>query len=182
MRASACASPGKAEGGTGRSPPPKKNRGGRGGAGKQPTATKPPANTTKGGQTPHAEGTEDRTPKEVQGDHPAKTGNTKSGTAPHQEKGHRNMQAHTTKKKKSQQPSPNERGWGERDHKARDRYTQQPTPQSQRKEGAKNTPRHRSQEWLGTAETRAQHARPHRTLEPETAGSRQSAHEPTHVP
>ena len=54
MRASACASPGKAEGGTG-SPPPKKknNRGGRGeGARKQPTATKLPANTTRGGQTP----------------------------------------------------------------------------------------------------------------------------------
>ena len=76
MRASACASPGKAEGGTGR-PPQKKTEGGGGGAQKQPTATRLPANTTRGGQTHLPEGTEDRTPKEAQGDHPAKTGNTK---------------------------------------------------------------------------------------------------------
>ena len=35
------------------------------------------------------------------------------------------MQTHTTKKKNSQQPSPKERGWGDRDNKARDRDTQQ---------------------------------------------------------
>ena len=82
-------------------PPQKKNRGGGvGGAREQPTATKPPANTTRGGQTPHPEGTQDRTPKEAQGDHPTKTGNTKPGTAAHREKGHRNMQTHTTPKKK----------------------------------------------------------------------------------
>ena len=86
-------------------PPPKK---------KQPTATKPPANNTKGGHTPRTEGTEDRTPKEAQGDHPAETGNTKPGTAAHREKGHRNKQTHTTKKRKTQQPSPKERGCGER--------------------------------------------------------------------
>ena len=40
---------------------------------------------------------------------PAKTGNTKPGTAAHREKGLRTMQTHTTKKK-SQQPSPKERG------------------------------------------------------------------------
>ena len=103
MRASACASPGKAEGGTGRPPPPKKKKGGEGGgAREQPTATKSPANTTRGGQTPHPEGTEDRTLKEAQGDHPAKTGNTKPGTAAHREKGHRNMQTHTTLEKKKE--------------------------------------------------------------------------------
>ena len=135
MRASACASQGKAEGGT-RSPPPPppKKRRGRGGARKQPTATEPPANTTRGGQIPHPEGTEDRTPKEAQGDHTAKTGNTKPGTAAHRKKGHRNMQTHTTKnKKKSQQPSPKERGWGDRDHKAQDRDTQQPTQKKAQK-------------------------------------------------
>ena len=102
MRASACASPGKAEGGTGRPPPIKKTttEGGGGGARKQPTATKPPANTTRGGQTPPPEGTEDRTPKEAQGDQPAKTGNTKPGTAADREKGHRNKQTHATKRKK----------------------------------------------------------------------------------
>ena len=72
---------------------------------KQPTATKPRANTTRGGQTPHPEGTKDRTSKEAQGDHPAKTGNTEPGTAAHREKGHRNMQTHTTRKKKKKEPA-----------------------------------------------------------------------------
>ena len=95
------------------------------------------------------------------------------------------MQAHTTKKKKSQQPSPKEGGWGDGGHKAPDRNTQQPTPQSQtrtQKKSAKNTPRQPSQEGRGTAETRAQHARPHRTPEPETAGGKRCAHATTHVP
>ena len=181
MRASACATPGKAEGRTGRPPLKKKTEGGGGGARKQPTATKPPANTTRGGQTPHPEGTEDRTPKEAQGDHPAKTGNTKPATAAHREKGHRNMQTHTTKKKKSQQPGPEEEGWGDRDHKARDRDTQQPTPQSKKKKKCKKN-RQPSQEGRDTAETRAQHARPHRTPEPETAGGKRSVQKTTHVP
>ena len=171
--------------GRNRQPPPRKEKrteGGGGGARKQPRATKPPTNTTRGGQTPPPEGTEDRTPKEAQGDHPAKTGNTKPGTAAHREKGHRNMQTHTTRKKKERaQPSPKERGWGDRDHRARDRDTQQPTPQKKNR-SAKNTPRQPSQAGRGTAETRAQHACPHRTPEPETAGGKRSAHETTHVP
>ena len=164
-------------------PPPKKTGGGRGGGQKQLTATKPPANTTRGGQTPHPEGTEDRTPKEAQGDHPAQTGNTKPGTAAHREKGHRNMQTHTTRKKNKEpvaHPSPKGDGGpgatrprtgtpGNRHHKAnkkkRKKHTRQP-----------------SEEERGTAETRAQHARPHRTPEPETAGGKRSAHETTHVP
>ena len=87
-------------------PPPKKEGGGEGGARKHPAAMKPPANTTRGGQTPHPEGTKDRTPKEAQGDHPAKTGNTKPGTAAQRESGHRNMQTHTTKKKRASSPAP----------------------------------------------------------------------------
>ena len=145
MRASACASPGKASKEQAGPPPRKKKQGGEGGgAREQPTATKPPASTTRGAQTPHPEGTEDRTPKEAQGDHPAKTGNTKPGTAAHRKKGHRNMQTHTTleKKKKSQQPSPKERGWGDRDHKARDRDSQQPTQQSQTKTRQKKKAQH----------------------------------------
>ena len=78
----------------------------------QPTATKPPANTTRGGQTPHAEGTADRTPKEAQGDHPAKTGKTKPGTAAQREKGHRNMQTHSTKKRKEPTAKTERKGMG----------------------------------------------------------------------
>ena len=167
--------------GRNRQPPPppqnKKQRGEGGGARKQPTAAKPPANTTRGGQTPRPEGTEDRTPKEAQGDHPAKPGNTKPGTAAHREKGHRNMQTHTTKKKEPA-AQPERKGMGGQGpqgpgqgHPATDT----------KKKSAKNTPRQPSQEGRGTAETRAQHARPHRTLEPETAGGKRNAHETTHV-
>ena len=119
-------------------PPPQKKKQG-GGAQKQPTATKPPANNTKGGQTPHPEGTEDGTPKEAQGDLPAKTGNTKPGTAAHRDKGHRNMQTHTTKKKKASSPA-REKGDRGTDHKAWDRDTQQPTPQSRKKNAQKTHP------------------------------------------
>ena len=158
-------------------PQKKKKRRGEGEkARKQPTAAKPPANTTRGGQTPPPEGTEDRTPKEAQGDHPPKTGNTKPGTAAHREKGHRNKQK--KKKKESQQPSPKERGWGDRDRKARDRNTKK----KKKKKSATITPRQPGQEGLGTAETRAQHTRPHRTPEPETAGGKRGAHATTHVP
>ena len=178
MRASACANQGRQREEQAAPPPaPKKNRGGRGGAQKQPTATKPPANTTRGGQTPPPEGTEDRTPEEARGDHPAKTGNTKPGTAAHREKGHRNMQTHTTKKKKRASSPARKKG---------DRGTGTTRPgtgtPSKTKKNAKNTPRQPSHEGLGTAETRAQHARPHRTPEPETAGGKRGAHETTHVP
>ena len=74
------------------------------------TATKPPAKNTEGGQTPHPEGTEDRTSKQAQADHPAKTGNTKPGTAAHREKGHRNKQTPAKKKKPAAQPKRKETG------------------------------------------------------------------------
>ena len=137
MRASAWAPPGKAEGGTGRPPPQKKkknNRGGRGGGAKTAHRHQTARQHHQRRPNPAPEGTEDRTPKEAQGDHPVKTGNTKPGTAAHWEKGHRNKQTHTTKKNKRQQPSLKERGWGDRDHKARDRDTQQ------KKKRKKHTP------------------------------------------
>ena len=59
MPTSACASPGKAEGGKGRPPPEKK----RGGARERPTASTPPTITTRGGQTLHPACTKDRTPR-----------------------------------------------------------------------------------------------------------------------
>ena len=91
-------------------PPPKKKKKKRRGEGekaqKQPTAAKLPANTTGGSQTPPPEGTEDRTPKEAQGDHPAKTGTTKPGTAAHRKKGHRK------KKKREPAAQPERKGMG----------------------------------------------------------------------
>ena len=123
-------------------PTPKKknNRGGRGeGHENSPQPPNRPPTPPEAAKAPPPEGTEDRTPKEAQGDHPAKTGNTKPGTAAHQEKGHRNMQTHTTKKEKGKQPSPKERGWGDRDHKARDRDTQQPTQQKKKTKKAQKT-------------------------------------------
>ena len=112
-----------------------------------------------------------RTPTEAQGDHPPKTGNTKPVTADHREKGH------GKKKKKSHQPSPKERGWRDRDHKA-GKKKEKKKPKRKKK----NTPRQPSQEGLGTGKTRAQHTRPHRAPEPATAGGKRGAHETTHVP
>ena len=103
--------------------PPKKNGGGRGKRRENsPQPPNHPPTPPEAAIPPPPEGTEDRTPKEAQGDHPAKNGNTKRGTAAHWEKGHRNKQK--KKKRESQQPSLKERGWGDRDHKARDRNTQ----------------------------------------------------------
>ena len=181
MRASACASPGKAEGGTGRPPPPKQKQGG--GAREQPTATKPPANTTRGGQTPHPEGTEDRFPKRAQGDHRAQTGNTKPGTAVNRKKGHpkRADTRHAEKYKKASNPARKRGDGGDRDHKARDRDSQRPTPQSQSKiRPKKNAPRQPNQEGRGKAETRAQHARPHSTPKRGKAGNKRGARTNTH--
>ena len=119
----------------------------------------------------------DRTPKEAQGDHPAKTGNTKPGTAAH---GKRDTETsrHTPRKREKRASNPaRKKGDG-------GTGTTRPgtgTP-SKKKKNAKNTPRQPSQERLGTAGTRAQHTRPHRTPEPETAGSKRGAHATTHVP
>ena len=168
-------------------PPPKKKRRGEGEkARKQPTAAQPPANTTTGGQAPPPEKKKKKkkkkrgTPAEAQGNHPPKTGNTKPVTADHGEKGH-GKKKKKKKKKESHQPSPQERGWRDRDHKAQKKKKKKKRKNKSAKK-KKNTPRQPSQDGLGTGETRAQHERPHRAPEPETAGGKRGAHETTHVP
>ena len=128
-------------------PPPKKKEGGGGKGTKTAHSRQTARQHHHRRPNPPPEGTEDRTPTEAQGDHPPKTGNTKPVTAAHGEKGHRNGKK---KKKEGHQPSPKERGWRDRDHKARKKKTK-------KNKSAKNTPRQPSQEGLGTAETRAQH-------------------------
>ena len=174
MQASACASPGKAEGETGKPPPPPKKK--EGGGGKD-TKTAHSRRTARQHHhrrpSPRPEGTEKRTPTEAQGDHPPKTGNTKPVTADHGEKGR------GKKKKKKRATSPaREKGDG-------GTGTTKPGKKKKKKrkiQSAKNTPRQPGQEGLGTGETRAQHTRPHRAPEPETAGGKRGAHETTHVP
>ena len=113
-------------------PPKKKQQRGEGGRG---------AKTAHSHQTarkhhqrrpnPPPEGTEDRTPKGGTGgpssqnrQHQARNGGPLGkGTPKHADTSQK-------KKKKTQQPSPKERGWEDRDHKARDRDTQQPTPKT----------------------------------------------------
>ena len=161
-------------------PPIKKKKTTEGGGGKGAKTAHSRQTARQHHQTrpnPPPEDTEDRTPKEAQGNHPAKTGNTKPGTAAHRERGHRNKQTHTTKKKKKEPAAqPERKGMG----------GQGPQSPGQghpaKKKKRKNTPRQRSPEGLGTAETRSQHTRPHRTPEPETAGGKRGAHATTHVP
>ena len=169
--------------GRNRQPPPprKKNRGGGGGAREQPTATEPPANTARGGQTPHSEGTEDRTSKGAQGDHPAKTGNTKPGTAAHREKGHQNMQTHTTlEKEKAAAAQPERKGMGGQGPKGPGQGqpatdTTKPNQDTPKKKAQKTHPDNLNQEGRGTAETRAQHARPHTAPQQGKAGNKRGA-------
>ena len=92
--------PGEGERGTGSPPPKKKQRGEGGGGAKTAHSHQTARQRHQRRPNPPPEGTEDGTPEEARGDHPARTGNTKSGTAAHREKGHRNMQTHTRKKKK----------------------------------------------------------------------------------
>ena len=113
MPTSACASPGKAEGGTSRPSPRKKKQQG-GGARERPTATTPPTNTTRGGQTPHPDGTEDRTPKRG-------AGGPTSQNPQHQAKGSGPLRegtpktcGHTPRKKKNPQ-TPNNAAQKRRD-------------------------------------------------------------------
>ena len=152
-------------------PPQKKRRGEGEKARKQPRAAKPPANTTRGGQTPPR--------RHRRHDSHRGTGGPPTQNRQHQASNSGPRGKGTLKRKKKKeghQPSPKERGWRDRDHKARDRE------KKRKNKSAKNTPRQPSQEGLGTAETRAQHTRPHRTPEPETVGGKRGAHKMTHVP
>ena len=177
--------------------------GGRGGGaenGPQPPNHPP---TPRRGQTPYPEGTEDRTPKGAQGDHQAKTGNTKPGTAAHREKGHQYAQTHTTLKKNNKRASNRARKRGEggtgttrpgtetasdRHHKAEKKtHPDNPT----KKGGAQPRPgpsthahtAHPSQERRGTSGARAQTRTPAQHPQPGGAGDHLGrAHEHTHTP
>ena len=157
-------------------PPPQKKKEGGGGKGTKTAHSRQTARQHHHRRpSPPPEGTEDRTPTEAPGDHPPKTGNTKPVTADHGEKGHGKKNKKKTKREPPAQP----------ERKGMEGQGPQ-SPEKKKKErknqSAKNTPRQPSQEGLGTGETRAQHTRPHRTPEPETAGGKRGAHETTHVP
>ena len=145
MRASACASPGKAEGGTG-SPPPKKknNRGGRGGGRENsPQPPNRPPTPQEAAKPPPRRAPKTGPPKRHRGD-------TKPRTAAQREKAHRNMQTHTTKKKKEPAAQPERRGMGKQGPQGPGQGHR-----AKKKPSAKNTLGQPSQEGLGTAETRA---------------------------
>ena len=114
MWASACASSGKADGGTGRLPTQKiKTGGGEWGPGEQPTATKPPASTTRGAQTPHLESTEDRTPKRGTGGPPSQNRQHQARNSGPPGKGTpKQADTHHTGKKKEPAAQPERKGMG----------------------------------------------------------------------
>ena len=158
--------PGEGRGRNRQTPAPKKNGGEGGGARERPTATTPPANTTRDGQTPHPEGTEGGTPKGAQRDHPAKTGTTKPGTAAQRKKGRpKRTDTRHAKNKKEPATHPEREGTG-------GQGPQGPGQGQPATEKKKNTPRQPDQEGRGTAETRAQHPRPHSTTRPGKAGNK----------
>ena len=73
--------------------------------------------------------------------HPAKTGNNKPGTAAHREKGHRNKQTHTTRKKKKPAAEPERKGMGGETTRpgtgtaSKEKKTQQTRPDNPAKKG-----------------------------------------------
>ena len=142
-------------------PPPKKKEGGQ----ERPTATTLPTNTTRGGRTPHPDGTEDRTPRRGTGGLPSQTRQHQAkGSGPPGE-GTPKTRGHTPrweeKKTTNKHPGREEKGWGDGDQETQDRDNQQPTPQSRKKkrnqwrEGGANPTN-------GNTRTPARHRRPPR--------------------
>ena len=117
--------PGKAEGGTGSPPPRKKTEGGGGGGAKTAHSHQTARQHHLRRPNPPPRRHRRQDPRRGTGgplgqnwQHQARnSGPAGKGTPKHADTHH--------EKKKSQQPSPKERGWGERDHKARDSDTQQ---------------------------------------------------------
>ena len=112
MPTSACASPGKAEGGTGRPPPRKKNTGGGGGA--RTAHSHHTANKHhKRRPNPHPDGTEDRTPQRGAEGPPSQNRQHRAeGSGPTGE-GTPKTRGHTLREKKKQQTTrPGREGMG----------------------------------------------------------------------
>ena len=194
MPTSACNSPGEAEGGTGRPPPPEKGQGGHE-KGAQPQNRPPTPQETAGPPSQTAPRTEP--PEGAQDNHPAKTGNTKPGAAAQPKKDTPNTPTHTSlgqrekKNKNIRRRSPNERGRGDGDHKTQDRDSQRGTPQSHDTtcRGPSPQKRQKSERRGGganptqdTTRTPPRHRRPPRKDGVQTGHTHQHAHTPTTKP
>ena len=166
-------------------PPPKKKKKG-GGKGKRhensPQPPNHPPTPPQAARPPPQEKKQKRkrgTPAEAQGNHPPETGNTKPVTADQGEKGHGKKK----KKKKREPPAqPERKGMEGQGPQSPEKKKEKKRKNQSAKKKKKNTPRQPSQDGRSTGETRAQHKRPHRAPEPETAGGKRGTHETTHVP
>ena len=206
MPTSACTRPGKAEGGTGRPPAPKK-RGGetnkrqetdtqpRSRAPTQQEAGKPPSQATPK-EIPT--GPPERTPEY----RPAKPGNTQPRAAARRRRGHPgHAGTHFTgevagrkKKKKRHGRSSNDRGMGDRDQETQDQDRQLRTPQSHDTTGLKTTTPPRSPKkhnkrggggakpTYGNPRTPPRHRQPHQKVAGNGRGARKRPDTPTPEP
>ena len=169
-------------------PPPKKKQGGRGGGRENsPQPPNRPPTPQEAARPPIQKARKTGPPKRHRG-----TTQPKPATPSQEQRptGKRDTETcrNTPREKKKKEPAaqPERKGMGGQGpkgpgqgHPATD--TTKPN-QEEKTKSAKNTPRQPSPEGRGTAETRAQHARPHRRPEPETAGGKRSTHATTHVP
>ena len=141
-------------------PPPKKNKKKGGGRGKRsensPQPPNRPPTPPEAAKPPPQKAPKTGPPKRHRG-----TTHPKPATPGQEQRPTGKRDTETKTKKKREPPAQPERKGME---------GQGPQSPRQEKKSAKNTPRQPSQEGLRTAETRAQHTRPHRTPEPETAG------------
>ena len=166
-------------------PPPKKKKKG-GGKGKRHENSPQPPNHPPTPPQAASPPPQEKKKKKKRGDPRRGTGEPPTRNRQHQasNSGPRGKGTRKKKKKKkeSHQPSPKERGWRDRDHKAQKKKKKKKRKNQSAKKKKKNTPRQPSQDGRSTGETRAQHTRPHRAPEPETAGGKRGTHETTHVP
>ena len=182
MRASACASPGKAEGGTGSPPPEKKKQGGRGGGERTAHSHQTTRQHHKRRPNPpprrHRRQDPQRGtggPLSQNGQHQARnSGPTGKGTPKNADRHHAGQKK--TKRDSSPARKKGNGGTGttrprtgtasNRHHKAQPKHA---------KKNETNTPRQPIQEGRGTAETRAQHAGPYTAPQPGMAGNKRGA-------
>ena len=109
MRASACASPGKAEGGTGRPPPPKKKKRGREGGGREngPQPPNHPPTPQEAAKPPTQKAPETGPPKGHRGTNQPKPATPSQEQRPSGRRETQNAQTHTTRKRKKQKRASN---------------------------------------------------------------------------
>ena len=176
--------PGEGRGRNGQTHPRKKKNRGGGGGGERTARSHESARQHHKGRPnpPSGEAPKTRPPKGHRGTTQPKQATPSQEQRPTGRRDTQNAQPHTTLGRKKKEPAtqPEREGMGGQGPQGPGQ--QQPATNTTKpsQDTKKNTPRQPNQEERGTAETRAQHARPHSTPQPAKAGNKQGARTNTH--